>query len=49
LIEPDERKLYVWTRRENGWRQSELGAASVALDLPALGIAITLDEIYEGA
>jgi Uma2 family endonuclease len=49
LIEPDERKLYVWTLRENGWRQSELGAASVALDLPALGIAITLDEIYEGA
>jgi Uma2 family endonuclease len=49
LVEPDERKLHVWTRSEKGWRQSEPGAASAALDLPSLGIALTLDEIYEGA
>lgn len=49
LVEPDERKLYVWTRGEKGWRQSEPGPATVALDLPSLGIALTLDEIYEGA
>lgn len=49
LVEPDERKLYVWTRTEKGWRQSELGPASAALELPSLGVSLTLDEIYEGA
>jgi Uma2 family endonuclease len=49
LVEPDERKLHVWTRGEKGWRQSELGVASAALELPSLGISLTLDEIYEGA
>ncbi|MBY0562909.1 MAG: Uma2 family endonuclease [Hyphomonadaceae bacterium] len=49
LVEPDERKLYVWKRTETGWRQSELGAASATLELPSLNIALTLDEIYEGA
>lgn len=49
LVEPDERRLHVWTRTEKGWRQSELGAASAALELPSLGIALALDEIYEGA
>lgn len=49
LVEPDERKLYVWTRTEKGWRQSEPGPATTVLDFPSLGIALTLDEIYEGA
>lgn len=49
LVEPDERKLHVWTRTNNGWRQSEIGPTAAALDLPALGISLTLDEIYEGA
>lgn len=49
LVEPDERKLYVWTRTNSGWRQSEPGPTTVALDLPSLGVSLTLDEIYEGA
>ncbi len=38
LVEPDERKLHVWTRGEKGWRQSELGVASATLELPSLGV-----------
>lgn len=49
LVEPDERKLHVWTRKESGWRQSELGAASAVLELLSLGVSLTLDEIYAGA
>jgi Uma2 family endonuclease len=49
LVEPDERSLHVWTRRETGWRQSQLGPTSAMLELPSLGIALTLDDIYEGA
>ncbi len=49
LVEPDERKLHVWTRTDRGWRQSELGPASAALEVPSLGVTLTLDEIYEGA
>lgn len=49
LVEPDERKLHVWTRGEKGWRQSELGVATAVLDLPSLGVSLTMDEIYEGA
>lgn len=49
LVEPDEWKLYIWTRTENGWRQSEIGRDRSALDLPSLSVSLTLDEIYESA
>jgi Uma2 family endonuclease len=48
LIEPDERKLYVWVRANAGWTQAELGPGSTLL-LTSLDIALPLDEIYEGA
>jgi Uma2 family endonuclease len=47
LVEPDERKLHVWTRLDAGWRQSELGPAATMLQLPSLGVVLTLDEVYE--
>jgi Uma2 family endonuclease len=48
LVEPDERKLYVWIKNET-WRQSEIDGAKAALQLPSLGVSLSFDEIYETA
>lgn len=48
LVEPDEQKLHVWTKSNETWRQSEIASAGV-LDLPSLGVALALEDIYENA
>ena len=48
LVEPDERKLHVWTKSGETWRQTEVDGDRV-LQLPSLGVALTLEEIYEDA
>src|SRR5262245_49147041 len=48
LVEPDEPRLHVWTKTGETWRQTEIAGASV-LQLPSLGVALPLDEIYEDA
>lgn len=48
LIEPDARKLHVWTKSGDAWRQSELTGAST-LQLPSVNVALTSEEIYEDA
>lgn len=47
LVEPDEPKLHVWTKTDEAWRQSEIGADNGRLSLPSLSVGLTFAEIYE--
>ena len=45
IMEQTKRKVYVYQRTGEGWRSSEL-AGQGGIDLPCLGTALTLDQIY---
>jgi Uma2 family endonuclease len=49
LVEPDARKLQVWTKTGDTWRQSEIGPQQGVLEMPALTVALSFDEIYQDA
>lgn len=47
IVEQWERRVYAYGRQPDGWELQDL-SASGSIDLPCLGRAITLDEIYLG-
>ncbi|MGH6949668.1 MAG: Uma2 family endonuclease [Vitreimonas sp.] len=49
LVEPDERRLHVWTKIGDNWRQSDVNDSNGVLELPSIGASLTFDEIYENA
>ena len=49
LVSQDERRVEVYSREGPDWRLRVLTGAGARLDLPALGVAPALDDLYEGA
>jgi hypothetical protein len=49
FVETRRMHLYVWTRGEDGWVESEVARPTTPLTLAALGVELTLAEVYEDA
>lgn len=47
IVEPDSRLIRVIEQHSGGWSEREL-LESGEIDLPCLGAALTLDEVYDG-
>jgi Uma2 family endonuclease len=48
LVSQRERKVEVWTRRDDGWQLDRCGVGEVA-DLAAIGCRLAVDELYDSA
>lgn len=49
LIEPDAPDVEVWSRGPDGWRRTVYAEAGKTVDLPAIGVALPVAEIYREA
>lgn len=49
FVEQDRPSVLVWSRADDGsWARTELDGAQAVLDLPGIGVSLTLAEVYEG-
>lgn len=48
LIEPDKPRALVWSRVGADWRLDDIDSLEAALDLPGIGVSVSMGEIYRG-
>ncbi|MGO9741904.1 MAG: Uma2 family endonuclease [Roseiarcus sp.] len=48
LVDPNEPLAALWSKAEGEWSERRVDGLDTTIDLPALGVALNMSEIYDG-